>query len=123
MTVYTKDVNQFTHEDAIELAYMIERQEQAMKLMKDKLQAFVKLNGAVETQEKVWDFVPATKWVFESTNLQNMAADIALTGKNPFDFFSFGANDRKKLGWSDADLLKYGSQQAANPTFKGVKKK
>ncbi|MGN4128119.1 hypothetical protein ACMGD3_24395 [Lysinibacillus sphaericus] len=120
-SIYTKEVNQFTHDDASELALFIEREEQALKLMKEKLKAFVKLNGAIETNQKVWDFVPSLKWEFTPEACADMAAAMATEGKNPFMYFSLGANDLKKLGWSDAVLSLYGTKKAGSPTFKGVK--
>lgn len=120
-SIYTKEVKQFVEEDAIELALFIERQEQVLKLCKDKLKAYVKLNGAVKTSEKQWGFVPSTKWDFTPEALTDMAAAMATEGKNPFMYFSLGANDLKKLGWSEAVLSLYGTKNAGSPTFKGVK--
>jgi len=121
--IYTKEVNEFNHEDATELAYFIERQEQGLKLMKEKLKAFVKLNGPVETNEKVWDFVPSTSWDFSPEAYSDMAAGIAVEGKNPFMYFSLGAKGIEKLGWDESVLSLYGTKKAGSPTFKGVKRK
>ncbi|MFS0783482.1 hypothetical protein [Bacillus sp. 1P06AnD] len=109
-------------EDAVAIAQQLERYEQAVKQMKEKLKAYVELNGPIEANGKVWDhFVSASTWEFSAERLKILAGMIAVDGLNPFDYLSISAKDLKRLNYSDQMLSQYGSQKTGNKSFRSVK--
>lgn len=116
-----KDVAEFTEEDAIALSQELERYEAAVKLMKEKLKAYVLLNGPVEANGKVWDFQPSSSWSFNAEQLKVLAGMIAFEQKDPYEFLTLSSNAIKKLKWSDEILSMYGTKEAKNSSFRAVK--
>lgn len=116
-----KDVKDFTVEDAEALAKELERYEATVKLIKEKLKAFVTLQGPIEANGKVWDFQPSSSWDFEPEQLKVLAGMIAFEGKDPFEFLTLSATAIKKLKWSDETLAHYGEKKATNSSFRAVK--
>jgi len=117
-----KDVTEFVMEDAIALAQELDRYEATVKLIKDKLKAFVTLNGPIEANGKVWDFQPSSSWKFTSENLKVLSGLIAFEGKNPFDYLTLSSTAIKKLNWTDEILAMYGTKEAGSSSFRAVKK-
>lgn len=108
-------------EDAIALAQQIERYEQALKLLKDKLKAYVELNGPVTANGKVWDYFGSTSWNFSPENLKALCGMMAIDGINPFELLSLSAAALKKTGFSEEMLSHYGTRKEGNKTFRSVK--
>lgn len=102
-----------TVEEAVQLANEIERVEAAAKIMKDKLKKFVEINGPVETSDKVWDLSEAVSYKFDSEQLKMVAQNIALEGKNPWDYLGITASNLNKLGWSEDFLLTIGKKSTS----------
>lgn len=114
--------DQMNLEDAVALAQQLERYEQAVKLMKEKLKAYVELNGPVQANGKVWDFFySSSSWEFEPDRLRTLAGMIAVDGHNPFEFLSLSSSALKKLKFSDELLSQYGSKKQGNKSFRNVK--
>lgn len=116
-----KEVNEFQMEDAVALAKEIERYEAALKIMKEKLKAFVQLNGPVQANGKVWDFIPSSTWKFSAEQLKALAGMMVFEGLNPYDYLSLSSNAIKKLKWSEEILSHYGEKEAGKPSFRSVK--
>jgi hypothetical protein len=116
-----KEVKNFTVEDAALLAQEIDRYDAALKAMKNKLKAFVEINGAVEANGKVWDFQPSSSWSFEPEQLKVLAGMIVFDKKDPFEFLTLSATAIKKLKWSDEVLSHYGEKKAGTSSFRAVK--
>lgn len=115
-------VEQLQNEDAVAIAQQLERYEQTVKLLKDKLKAYVELNGPVQANGKVWDFfTSAPSWEFEAERLKILAGMIAVDGNNPFDYLSLSSAALKKLNYSEAMLSQYGKQKPGNKSFRSVK--
>ena len=117
----TKKVEDLLQEDAIALAQQVERYEQALKLMKDKLKAYVTLHGPVEANGKVYDFFPSYSWDFEPDKLKALAGMIVIDGLNPFDYLSLSKTALKKLKWSDDLIRQYGKEVESSKSFRSVK--
>lgn len=117
----TKKIEEFVQEDAIALAQQVDRYEQALKLMKDKLKAFVQLNGPVESNGKVYDLFPSYSWEFEADKLKAMSGMMVIDGLNPFEFLSLSSSSLKKLKWSDELLNQYGTRKESSKSFRSVK--
>lgn len=100
-----------TIDDAVKTANEIERLEAVLKSMKEKLKAFVDKNGALETKDKVWDYVVSVSWEFQPEQLKEMAQDIVLDGRNPWELLDITSTNLKKLGWSDDVLEQYGKKK------------
>lgn len=110
-----------TAEEAVQLANEIERVEAAAKIMKDKLKKFVEANGPVETSDKVWDLSEAVSYKFDSEQLKMVAQNIALEGKNPWDYLGITASNLNKLGWSE-DFLQTIGKRSISTRFSSRKK-
>ena len=120
------ETNEMTKEMAeiMEIAQNLERYENAVKQMKAKLKAHVELHGPIRVNGKVWDlFESAPKWVFAPAKLRELAVEMTVTQKNPWEFLSLTSNDIKKLGFSEDVLSKYGTKQSGNKTFRSVQEK
>jgi hypothetical protein len=116
-----KKVDQMTLEDAVEIAQTIERYEAAISQLKDKLKAYVELNGPVKANGKVWDFFYSTSWEFAPDRLKAMAGMMVIDGFNPFELFTLSSSAIKKLGWSEEILLQYGKKVQKSKSFRSVK--
>lgn len=116
-----KEVSEFVEEDAIALAKEIERYEAAVKIMKDKLKAYVKLNGPVKANGKVWDFMTSYSWEFEPDSLKALAGMMTLSEINPFEYLNLSSTAIKKLKWSDELLSQYGKKVPSSSSFRSVK--
>ena len=116
-----KEVNEFTMEDAVELAKEVERYEAALKIMKDKLKSFVQLSGPVHANGKVWDFMPSYSWQFEPDSLKALAGMMVLDGLNPYEYLNLSSSAIKKLKWTDEVLSHYGKKAESSKTFRSVK--
>ncbi|GLY12602.1 hypothetical protein [Pseudobacillus badius] len=99
-----------TVEEAVNLANEIERIEAALKLMKDKLKKFVEQNGALETTDKVWDFAEAVSYKFTAEQLKNVAQNIVLEGKDPWQYLGINGTSLKALGWEEAVISSMGKR-------------
>lgn len=119
--IQSKKVNEMHLEDAIALAMQIERYEQGVKIMKEKLKAYVELNGPVTANGKVWDFFYSSSWDFEPDRLKVLAGMIAVDGHNPFDYLSLSSAALKKLKYSEEMLSLYGSKKQGSKSFRSVK--
>lgn len=117
----TKNVNDFEMEDAIALAQQVDRYEQALKIMKDKLKAFVQLNGPVQANGKVYDFFSSSSWNFEPEKLKAMCGMMVIDGLNPFEYLSLSSTDMKRLKWSDQIFSQYGTKKEGSKSFRSVK--
>lgn len=123
--IHIKNVTEFSKEDAVNLALQIERCDAAIKQMKDKLKAYVNLNGSVETDSKTWGFVPAYKWEFTEESYTELAATLSIDDINPYKYFKLGATEIEKMlkaGIDEEFLMQFGSRVPTNPTFKAVAK-
>jgi hypothetical protein len=100
-----------TMQEAIELAAEIERMDAALKLLKSELKGFVDRNGAIETDDKVWNYTTAVSWDFGEQGLKDMAESIALEGLNPWELMTLSPASIKKLGWSEEVLLNFGQKK------------
>lgn len=117
----TQKIDELVQEDAIALAQQVDRYEQALRLMKEKLKAFVQLNGPVEANGKVYDFFPSYSWEFESDKLKAMSGMMVIDGLNPFEYLSLSSTNLKKLKWSDDLLGQYGQRKESSKSFRSVK--
>jgi hypothetical protein len=117
----TKKADELQLEDAIAIAQSIERGEQAIKLMKDKLKAYVELNGPVKANGKVWDYFQSSSWEFEAQQLKVLAGMMAVDGLNPYEYLSLSSSALKKLRYSDETLSHYGKIKQGNKSFRSVK--
>lgn len=115
------NINIETAEDAEKLAQEIERYDAALKLMKDKLKAFVKLNGPVKANGKVWDNMKSSSWHFEPDNLKALAGMMAFEGINPFEYLTLSAAALRKLKWSEEVISHYGVKKPGSESFRSVK--
>lgn len=108
-------------EDAVALAQQLERYEQAVKLMKEKLKAYVELNGPVTANGKVWDYFYSSSWEFQPDRLKVLAGMIAVDGLNPFEYLSLSSSALKKLNYPDEMLSQYGNKKQGSKSFRSVK--
>lgn len=99
-----------TLEEAVNLANEIERIEAAAKLMKTDLRKFVEQHGPVETADTIWDFNEAVSYKFDAVQLKEVAQNIALGGKNPWDYLSITVANLKKLEWEEAFITNIGKK-------------
>lgn len=119
-TILDKPVHELHMEDAVSLAMQIDRYEQGLKLMKDRLKKFVELNGPVTANGKVWDFHQSTSWNFDAEGLKNLAGMMTIDNLNPYEYFSLPSASLKKLRYSDELLAHYGTQKLGSKTFKSL---
>lgn len=119
-TLLEKKPNELHQEDAMALAQQVERYEKALKLMKDKLKAYVELHGPVTANGKVWDYFQSTSWKFEADRLKAMAGMMAVDGINPFQYLTLPNPSIKSLGWSDETLSHYGTKEPGSKSFRSV---
>lgn len=117
----SKKADEMQLEDAVALAQQLERYEQAVKLMKDKLKAYVELNGPVTANGKVWDYFTSSSWQFEPDRLKVLAGMIAVDGLNPFEYLSLSSAALKKLKYTDEMLNQYGTKKQGSKSFRSVK--
>lgn len=113
---------EMTYEQAVQLAKEIERTESALKKMKDMLKEYVEKNGSVNTGEKVWDIYESVSWKFSPNQLKQVAGNIVMEGKNPWQFLNITATNLKKLGWKEEAIAKMGTKTIRR-SFKGIKSK
>lgn len=109
-----------TAEDAVTVAAEIERLENVLDGLKARLKEWVVANGPVAVGGRVWDNYPYEDWVFTPENLRAIAAELQAQGKDVFAYLTLGAEGRKKLGWSEEQLLKYGTKNVRY-TFRAKK--
>lgn len=107
-------------EDAIALADEIERMEAVVSTMKNKIKAFVELNGPVKTQDKTWDFRESTSWKFAPDGLKELAIDLATEGKDPWVYLSISSSDLDKLGLPE-EMLELYAKKTTRKSFRSVK--
>lgn len=119
--LHEKKAEELHLEDAVALAQQLERYEQAVKLLKNKLKAYVELNGPVQANGKVWDFFQNNSWDIKGDGLKQLAGMMVIEQKNPFDYLTVSANSLKTLGYSDELLSNYGQKKTGNKTFRSVK--
>ena len=100
-----------TQDEAVKMANEVERLEAVLKSMKEKLKAYVDQHGALETNEKVWDYSISVSWEFNPELIKEMAQDIAIDGKNPWQFLTIPTGNVKSLGWSEGVLMSYGKKK------------
>lgn len=110
-----------TAEEAIKIANEIERIESAAKAMKDQLKKYVEVNGPLETSDKIWDFSTSVSYKFNGVQLREVAQNIVLEGKNPWDLMSIATPKLQTLGWSE-DVLKQLGTQSSTTRFSSRKK-
>lgn len=110
-TAKSLNANTMTPEQAVQLANEIKRLESVVKTMKDDLKKYVEINGAVETDDAIWDFNISESWKIEPESLREMAGHMVADGKNPWEIMSITAANIKKLGWNDVVLEKFGQKR------------
>lgn len=118
--------NEITKElaDVMEIAQNIERYENAVKQMKAKIRAYVELHGPIRANGKVWDlFEGSPKWTFEPEKLRELAMDITINQKNPWEYLSLSNKDIEILSYSEEVLLQYGIKKPGSKTFRAVQEK
>lgn len=115
-----KKAEELQLEDAVALAQDLERYEQAVKVLKDKLKAYVELNGPVSANNKVWDFFESSSWEFEPDRLKALAGMMAIDGHNPFQYLTLSSSSLKKLNFTDEMLTQYGEKRSKSKTFRSV---
>lgn len=93
-----------TTDEAIKTANEIERLESAVKEMKNQLKEFVDHYGPVETDDVIWDYSTSTSWRFEPEKLKEVAQNIALEGKNPWEYLGLPAAKLRTLEWDESFL-------------------
>ena len=98
-----------TIEEAIQTALEIERTEAALKQMKERLKTYVDENGALQAEDKVWEYSNTRSWSFKPDGLRELAVAITAEGKNTWDYLSLSSTALKKLGWEDISLSGYGT--------------
>lgn len=103
--------NLSTQEEAVELANEINRMESALKKMKDELKNYVKDYGSVDTGEEVWDFYDSVSWSFDKEGLKEVARNMALEGKDPWELLSVSKTNLNKLGWEDSYIEQMGKKK------------
>jgi RecB family exonuclease len=99
-----------TLEDAVAVAAEIERLENILDGLKARLKEWVVAHGPVAVGTRVWDNYPYEEWDFSPEGLRALAAEIEAQGRDAFAYLTLGAEGRKKLGWSENQLLKYGTK-------------
>jgi hypothetical protein len=120
-TTQIKNTEEMHVEDAIALAQQIDRTKQALKLLEDKLKAYVELNGPVNANGKVWDYFHSSTWNFAPDRLKALCGMLAIDGFNPFELLNLSATALKKTGYSDDLLSQYGEKKQGNKSFRSVK--
>ncbi|MGI9951404.1 PD-(D/E)XK nuclease family protein [Moorellaceae bacterium AZ2] len=99
-----------TAEEAAAVAAEIERLENILDGLKAQLKEWVTANGPVAVGDRVWDNYPSECWKFTPEGLKDLVTAIEAQGKDPFAYLTLGTEGRKKLGWSEEELLKYGTK-------------
>lgn len=99
-----------TNAEAIELANEVVRLEAAIKELKETMKAYVEVNGPIETNDVVWDFTVSESWKFTAVQMKEVAQNIAMDGKDPWEFMGLSAPNLKKLEWDESFLSKLGKK-------------
>ncbi|GAB7386638.1 hypothetical protein BSNK01_04740 [Bacillaceae bacterium] len=100
-----------TKEEAVKIANEIQRLEAILQEMKEQLKAYVRQNGALETESEKWDFYPSVQWEFTPESLREFCEGLIIEGKNPWEYLGFSASALKKLGYGEEVLLKYAERK------------
>lgn len=107
----TLPITTLTEEQAVKLALEIERTEAALKQMKASIKEFVDSHGALRAGDRMWDYSTTVSWDFDAQRLRELALNITVEGRNPWEFLTLPASAIKKLGWDESALLQYGTKK------------
>lgn len=96
--------------EAQRLAAEVLRLEATLDAMKDALKEYVQIQGPVVVGDQEWAMRPSVSWNFGPQQKARMAEDMLAGGLNPWEYFTVGSAQLKKLKWPEERLEQYGEK-------------
>lgn len=113
-----------TPEEAETVAAELMRLEAAASPLKARLKEWVAAHGPVTVGDRQWALVPDTRWNFTPEALAAVAGKMVDEGINPWEIFTLGAGEVKRLkkyGWDEAVLEALGGRPTVSHSLRTVK--
>lgn len=106
-----------TLEQAQQLGAKILHLEGCLEAMKERLKAFVEVNGPVPVDGKQFNFAESVTWKWGKEALSRAYSALLEAGADPFEVFTITSAGLKKAPWRDADLLELGAKKSVSKRF------